>query len=154
MLVFRYVTDRAEAPAILDFLRAMHAEVGRAPLNDDKAASVIADTIEIGVALVVENDGRIIGSMGLNRIDYWYADADFLGETWLYVDHKHRKDGEVIGLLMGEARQLGETTGLPVLIDHYRPRKAGAGLSIAADRFEFQPAGNLLALEPRHVLQH
>lgn len=154
MLVFRYVTSEADAPVVLDFLRAMHAEVGRAPLNDAKALGVIAETIRLGVALVVEDGGRIVGSMGLNRIDYWYADDDFLGETWLYVDREYRKAGEVIGLLMSEARHIGEATGLPVLIDHYHPRRAGGGLSIAADRFEFRPAGNLLALEPRNVLQN
>jgi hypothetical protein len=141
--------DPDEAPRILAFLRQMHEEVGRAPLHPMKALASIADIAANSVAYVVENDDfEIVGSLGLAEIDFWYSEAAFLGEVWLYVPPPYRAAGEVLGLMLAEAKDLSERLGIPVFIDHHRPARPGAGLSIMADRFGFIPTSRILELAP------
>lgn len=136
-----------EAARILEFLRGMHAEVGQAPLHFAKALGAVADVTATGVAYVVEDEGRIVASLGLTTFEHWYADAAFLGELWLYVDPAYRPDGHALALLMAEARDLAERVGQPVYIDHYRPRR-GRGLAVIADRVGFVPVSRILELSP------
>ena len=134
-----------EAAKLLEFLRGMHAEVGQAPLHYAKALAAVTELAATGVAYVVEDEGHIVGSLGLTTFDHWYADAGFLGELWFYVDPAYRASGEVVAMLLGEARDLAERTGQSVFIDHHRPRQR-RGLSIIADRLGFVPVSRMLEL--------
>jgi len=149
-----------DCKAVLEFLRAMHAEVGRVPLDDSKALNTIAETARNGVAYTIRDDDdndRIVASIGLTRNDFWYAHEEFIGEVWLYVDPAHR-DGEALGLLLNECCAIATKANMLVLIDHHRPRRPnGTTMSIMADRYEFRPTGRIVAIEPEkdraHVLQ-
>ena len=140
-----HIAAPRQSAQILEFLRGMHEEVGQAPLHDAKALAAIIELTNEGVAYVVEDDGRIVGSLGLTMFDHWYADAGFLGELWFYVDPAYRAGGEVVAMLLGEARDLSERTGQSVYIDHHRPRQR-RGLSIIADRLGFVPVSRMLEL--------
>lgn len=139
-----------DAARILDFLRGMHAEVGQAPLHFAKALAAITEVAATGVAYVVEDDGQIVASMGLTQFDHWYADASFLAELWIYVAPAYRAEGAAIALLMTEARDLAERTGLSVYVDHYRPRRGG-GLGVVADRAGFTPISRILEISPGDI---
>lgn len=140
------VADVAYAAEILDFLRGMHAEIGQAPLDDEKAWTTIAQVCEGGAAFVVRDGGRIVASLGITEFDLWYAKGTMLGEIWLYVAPAYRGAGEAIGLLMAEAKALAESVGKPVFLDHYRPPRRGAGLAVVADRVGFVPVSRILEL--------
>ena len=140
--------DMAQAADILEFLRGMHAEIGQGPLDDEKAWSTIAEVCENGAAFVVLDDGAMVGSIGITEFDLWYSKGTMLGEIWFYVAPEYRAAGEVVGLLMQEARALAESVGKPVFIDHYRPPGRGAGLTVVADRVGFIPVSRILELSP------
>jgi len=137
-----------EAPRVLDFLRGMHAEVGRAPLVDSKATAAIAEVVRTGAAYIVEDDGEIVGSIGVTMFDFWYANATFLGELWLYVDPEYRASGEVLAMMLEEVREIADLAGQSVFLDHYRKPRGGAGLAIVADRLGFEPVSRILELSP------
>jgi GNAT superfamily N-acetyltransferase len=60
--------------------------------NIDKAIYTIIKAIECGV-WVAEEDGKIIGSIGLAENSPWYSDAVYLGDAWLYVLPEFRRTG-------------------------------------------------------------
>jgi GNAT superfamily N-acetyltransferase len=140
-----HIAAPRQSAQILEFLRGMHEEVGQAPLHDAKALAAIIELTNEGVAYVVEDEGRIVASLGLTTFDHWYADAGFLGELWFYVDPAYRASGEAVSMLMGEARDLAERTGQSVYIDHHRPRHR-RGLAVVADRVGFTPVSRILEL--------
>ncbi len=151
-LISRPATTAMDAALIFTHLLPMHAEVGRAPLDHKKMLANVAHSVMRHAAYVVEDvsgdEPRIIASMGLIELDYWYSQDSYLSEVWFYV-HPDYRDGEAARLLLAEARQLSERTGLSVMLVAFsekrqRPRN---GLERIATQVSFAPAGAIFAVQ-------
>lgn len=67
------------------------------------------------VAFGVENEGKLIGSLGLHRTTPWYSDSEYLADGWFYVLPEYRKTG-VGKMLIDEAKKFAEEAKLPLII--------------------------------------
>jgi len=83
-------------------------------LNLEKALKWVMHNIK-EAAFVLEQDGKVIGSIGLNRTSPWYSDADYLTDGWLYVLPEYRKTG-MAGMLLKAAKDYAENNNLPLII--------------------------------------
>jgi len=45
------------------------------------------------MAFGVEDDGKLVGSLGLHRTSPWYSDSEYLADGWFYVLPEYRKTG-------------------------------------------------------------
>lgn len=80
-----------DAPELFLLLLDMHAEMGIDPIDRGKVLREVVHAIEHGVVLIVERDGRIIGSLGAIRSSFWYSSAPRLFERWTYVSPPWRR---------------------------------------------------------------
>ena len=67
------------------------------------------------VAFGVEDEGKLIGSLGLHRTTPWYSDSEYLADGWFYVLPEYRKTG-VGKMLIDEAKKFAEEAKLPLII--------------------------------------
>jgi len=67
------------------------------------------------MAFGVEEDGRLIGTIGLHRTSPWYSDSEYLADGWFYVLPEYRKTG-VGKMLIDEAKKFAEEVKLPLII--------------------------------------
>ena len=84
-----------------------------------KINSVLLD----GVVFVVrDEDGNIVGSVGLEETDHWWSNENFLGDSWFYVLPKHREiaDGEKPSdLLLKTAMTYAKEKNKPIVMGIY-----------------------------------
>ena len=84
-----------------------------------KINSVLLD----GVVFVVrDEDGNIVGSVGLEETDHWWSNENFLGDSWFYVLPKHREitDGEKpSNLLLKTAMAYAKEKNKPIVMGIY-----------------------------------
>ena len=59
-------------------------------LNLEKGMKWVLFNIREAV-FVVEDDGKLIGTIGLNKTSPWYSDAEYLTDGWFYVLPEYRK---------------------------------------------------------------
>lgn len=64
---------------------------------------------------VEDENGRLIGSLGLHKTTPWYSDSEYLADGWFYVLPEYRKTG-VGKMLIDEAKKFAEQTKLPLII--------------------------------------
>lgn len=77
---------KEDTTSIFYALIPFYREVGRAEMNMQKALLHIANVIERGIAIIVENDrSEVIGTAGLTVDQHWYSDHIVLTDSWLYV---------------------------------------------------------------------
>lgn len=106
-----------DAVAIYELLVVMREE-GRYPEeNPDKAMNAILDVIERGVAVAIERAGKMIASAGLIVTTWWFADAQFLTDLWVFVHPEHRKSRAAI-LLMRAMQGVAVATKLPLRVQN------------------------------------
>ena len=67
------------------------------------------------VAFGVEDEGKLVGSLGLHRTTPWYSDSEYLADGWFYVLPEYRKTG-VGKMLIDEAKKFAEEAKLPLII--------------------------------------
>ena len=67
------------------------------------------------VAFGVEDEGKLVGSLGLHRTTPWYSDSEYLADGWFYVLPEYRKTG-VGKMLINEAKKFAEEAKLPLII--------------------------------------
>lgn len=67
---------------------------------------------EAGIMLI--KDGRLIGTMGVIRCDWWYADDSFMTERWHFVLPGLENSPEA-ALLMEEALAISAAAELPFI---------------------------------------
>lgn len=63
----------------------------------------------------VEDDGKLVGSLGLHKTAPWYADSEYLADGWFYVLPEYRKTG-VGKMLIEQAKQFANEANLPLII--------------------------------------
>jgi GNAT superfamily N-acetyltransferase len=94
----------------------------RAPIDPIKSVREIKRVVDTQWAVIAEINGELVGSLGLIKVDWWYANAEFLTERWLFTYPAlwHRGVGPA---LLGYAGAVGTATGLKVIINgHVRMR--------------------------------
>ena len=63
----------------------------------------------------VEDDGKLVGSLGLHRTSPWYSDSEYLADGWFYVLPEYRKTG-VGKMLIDAAKNYATEAKLPLII--------------------------------------
>ena len=77
-----------DIPATAEFLiEEFHAEYADRlpPVNRQKVFVRVFGVWRDGFAFVARRDGEIVGSIGAVEVPYWYADATFFMDAWLYI---------------------------------------------------------------------
>tara|TARA_Y100000310_G_scaffold125647_1_gene124394 strand:+ start:1255 stop:1698 length:444 start_codon:yes stop_codon:yes gene_type:complete len=80
----------ADEDAIFFLLLGMAEENTKHPVTVQKSLDTIRQVIASGGAAVVEDDGEIIGSMGIGPKQAWFSNYTFLGDYWFYVRQDKR----------------------------------------------------------------
>lgn len=91
----------ADAAAIYEFSVNVQFENGLFHIDIPKAKRVVAACAggEAGVVGLIEDDGKIVGSVALLYSQQWYSDEWYLEELWNYVDPDYRKKMYVLDLI-------------------------------------------------------
>ena len=98
-------------------------------LNLKKALDWVVFNIKEAAFVVEDNNGKVVGSIGLNRTSPWYSDAEYIADGWLYVIKEHRKSG-VAGMLIDKAKEFAEEKKLPLIIGIFSKEDAIAKADI------------------------
>lgn len=154
-MAFKLTTRPAEtdedAKAIFRVLIKMHEEVGRAPLNPNKAFIQVYDIVKSQAAFVVEKNGEIVATAGLFLADFWYSDSELFVDKWVYVLPEHRDSQTAFLMLLGEIQKLCDATGImaKILVFNEKRAKRASGLVADASLLAYYPAGDVVSVHPR-----
>ncbi len=79
--------------AIFELLLMLHAEMGFFSLNKDKVRAGIqwATRGNGGFVFCIDEDNRVVASLGMLLTTDWYTDDDHLLERWNYVHPNYRR---------------------------------------------------------------
>jgi hypothetical protein len=88
-----------DALAIFNLLVLMHDEVGRHPLNHQKAFREICLCIEHGAAYMVYRGEELVASSGFRQAVPWYSDETLFSDQWFYVRKDCRGDSRALRAL-------------------------------------------------------
>ena len=120
MIIRQFKNDEADLKKIVDLL-VIHfvPEHKMGPLsainvNIEKGLKWVVFNVN-QMAFGVEEDGRLIGTIGLHRTSPWYSDSEYLADGWFYVLPEYRKTG-VGKMLIDEAKKFAEEVKLPLII--------------------------------------
>ena len=83
--------DQSDILDILELLWEMHEESGLGSLNVGKVIQKTQDTLNNGLIIIAEQDAKIIGTIGLNKFQFWWSDDWALGDQWSFVTKEKRK---------------------------------------------------------------
>jgi len=83
--------------------------------NIPKGALWVTKCIEHG-AWIAEEDGKIIGSIGIYKTTPWYSDTEYYTDGWFYVLPEHRLS-KVGSSLLGMARIYAEEQEKPLVVN-------------------------------------
>lgn len=119
----------------------MHQEAGLAPINFAKLATAIHAEIRTGwVYNARGDDGDLVGSIGLHRVEHWYSDDSFLCDRWNYVAIPQRGGG--VGKALAEAAAgEAERQGLPLFLGRFNARGAAKRRGLVTEFVGFFPMG-------------
>lgn len=148
-------------PADEDDLRALHLlrmyeanECAPVPADPVKVAQKIqtafADPDRYTMLMAIA-DGRLAGHLCLEKVDYWYADAEFMTDFGFYVLPKYR-NGNVGQALLEEATRRAVLADLPLTIfinNPKRPRGSRHRMEKIASLIRYVPAGAVLAFNSK-----
>ena len=118
-IVVRSATEN-DLDSITHLLEHMHAENGLGAVNRQKALGVIADVFSNGIALIAEDDGRPVGTVGAKVASWWYSDKQFLGDLWTFVLPEARKTTAAIRLISA-LRDAAKSLALPLVTGPVTP---------------------------------
>jgi len=97
--------------------------------NLKKGLDWVIFNIKEAAFVVEDNDGKVIGSIGLNRTSPWYSDSEYISDGWLYVLKEHRQSG-VAAMLIDKAKEFAEEKNLPLIIGIFSKDNATAKADI------------------------
>jgi hypothetical protein len=147
--------------AIARLLLCMYEEVGRCPLNPQKAALEIVDTVRNHACFIVEHNGAIIGSAGITPLPggLFYSDSPWLIDKWFYIMPAYRPsslDANAFSMLLNDIKDLCSRTGIPCFIRVFNDKRVRARDDV--DRigrvFCCYPAGATIEVHPSTPMAH
>jgi hypothetical protein len=105
--------------AIMDLARLLNNENGVFKMNEDMVRDVVRSSLYLhgGIMGVIGPVNRIEGMVLLRISQYWYSDAQFLEEMFVYVhpDYRAAKGGRA-RKLVEFAKKASERLELPLMI--------------------------------------
>src|SRR5690606_24420844 len=101
-----------------------------------------------GMTLIArDRKGKAIGTLGLSRNSFWYSDATYLQDAWLYVAPKNRRN-TVGKMLLRGAQAIADASGLVLFVKisnpNRRPKATAKGL--VAQDIGYVPAAYTLRM--------
>lgn len=115
--------------------------------NREKADRRILEAIEAGLAVVIEEDGEITGTIGLEPIKMWHGDETMLTNLWIHTVPGHRSFA-AWRLLVAVAREMAEEAGVKLRLGFEahedadrKHRLFGRAGRLTLDTWGFTPVG-------------
>lgn len=71
--------------------------------------------IECGAWVVEDDDGKVVGTIGVHKTSPWYSDEEYLMDGWFYVLPEYRKTG-VGKMLLDAAVGFAKNENLPLMV--------------------------------------
>jgi len=129
-------------------LMHQYVEAALAPVDMDKVWQRIFYTAKEGFIFAVRDEnGKMIGTTGLSKGEFWYSKDEYWLDTWTYVDRDERGK-EVFDLLMKACGSLARSSGLKVIIAITNPnRKSHRPKWVAAQGYLIAPLGPRIILD-------
>ena len=121
MRIRKLTTSEEDFKKVVDFLienfvpEHNMGKLSASNLNLKKALDWVILNIKEAAFVVEDNDGKVVGSIGLNRTSPWYSDEEYISDGWIYVLKEHRKNG-VAGMLINKAKKFAEEKNVPLII--------------------------------------
>lgn len=84
-------------------------------VNLEKGVKWVVFNVDQMAFGVMNDEGRLVGSLGLYRTSPWYSDSEYLADGWFYVLPEYRKTG-VGKMLIDEAKKFANEVKLPLII--------------------------------------
>lgn len=109
----------ADEEGVMELARLLNAENGVFKMNEDKVRAIVYPSLYLhgGIIGVIGPSTRIEGMVLLRVSEYWYSDAPFLEELFVYVhpDFRAAKGGRA-RKLVEFAKKASEKLELPLMI--------------------------------------
>ena len=88
-----YLAAPTDEDAIFELLLMLHAEMGFFSLNKDKVRAGIRWATEGhgGMIFCINENNRLVATLGMLLTSDWYTDDEFLLERWNYVHPNYRR---------------------------------------------------------------
>ena len=141
--------------AIAKLLLCMYQEVGRCPLNPQKAFAEIVDTVRNHACFVVEHNGLIVGVVGISPLHggLFYSDAPWLIDKFIYVQPQYRPenlDACAFKLLLAEVHRLVNATQIPCFLRVFNEKRTRVrdGMDVIGRVYACYPAGVIVEIHP------
>jgi hypothetical protein len=93
------IATATDTAAVMDLLRLMHAEIGRAPFSEKAVTRTIEACLDRGVIGLAVEDDKPVGAMGLVVEQPWYSEDLWLFERFTFVHPEHRRSRHARALL-------------------------------------------------------
>lgn len=146
MTQLRVLSTTEDASKTLDMLRAMHAEIGQAPLNPARALLSIKHVIKTDRAVAIEdNNGSMIAGYGLFKNPWWYSDEIAYWSQWFYISPNHRET-VVASWLYHDLADFARTANAQVYVHIFKPPSARKLATIGTELC-FAPSGKMIRFE-------
>lgn len=110
------IAQRKDIIELVNLLGEMYADNGLhlPEPNWIKVYKHAARLIDDGVVFTAKgDDGKIVGSLGLEIVPYWFADDLILADLWFFVRPSNRATRAAMGLLK-TARQYADANQMPI----------------------------------------
>lgn len=98
--------------AIYNLLVIMHRENADEPLSEPRVRARIRQCMTQGQVILAENNGVIVGSIGVIVERHWWTDAEHLADSWIFVHPGHRTLKTFLRLIQ-IGKGIAENLGMP-----------------------------------------
>jgi hypothetical protein len=141
-----------EVFAVFQILEMMHAEIGQATLDKEKALHEIESAAAAGHSWVAIEEDKIVAALGLwPKSEWWYSREKAFFSKWLYVLPAHRKGGHVLRMLLNEVVDLVDTERIPAFVHVHntigRRFASSRRLGLIAAEIGVFPSGSIFAFK-------
>ena len=84
-------------------------------VNIEKGIQWVILNLDYMTLGVEDDEGKLVGSLGLHKTSPWYSDSAYLADGWFYVLPEYRKTG-VGKMLIETAKEFAKEANLPLII--------------------------------------
>jgi GNAT superfamily N-acetyltransferase len=120
MLIRRLEQSSRDVTDLLRLLMDMHgaSKLALPPVDMGKVLKGIWECDSTGVIFVAEQDGSIVGAIGLVLAEPWFSSETLLYDKFFYVKREHRASNAGDDLLSA-AKKYASILGKPLNINHW-----------------------------------